>query len=216
MKKPVAVFALFAVLILTGLQAEETVPKDETYVGFGGIVSFLGGDFDGKMFFYDYTEAIAVPKVDPGFGFEVTLGIRSGHFGLEIFLNYAGSDGTFGNASYDVQRIQLGVGGKFFPLPEQILQPFFSAGIGAEFLVVKDGSVNSLSERGDATFSGIDFRIGGGLAYYITSRFAVNLKAEFVHATFNEAEGVEGVKKTISPSLKAPGLACGVIFTYSF
>jgi len=216
MKKPVAVFALFAVLILTGLQAEETVPKDETYVGFGGIVTVLGGDFDGKTIFYDYYEAIAVPEVDAGFGFEVTLGIKSGYFGLEIFLNYAGSDGSFGNASYDVQRIQLGVGGKFFPLPEHQLQPFISAGIGADILIVKDGSVNSLSERGDATFSGVDFRIGGGLAYYITSRFAVNLKAEFVFATFTEAEGVEGVKKAIDPSLKAPGLVCGLIFTYSF
>lgn len=216
MRKCLLVFTAIAAVSAGSLFAEERTFEDGFYVGAGGIVTTLGGDFDGKTFFYDSYEIIAVPEADTGLGIEGLCGYRSEKWALELVLAYSGAKGHFGTDDYDLKRLQFGLGLKFFPLVESKYQPFLSVGFGGDSLTAVDASINADDERGDAIYTGIDFRIGGGLAVYVTPHFAVNFKAEFVYASFSDGEGVEGVKKEIDPTLKGGGFAGGVFVTYTF
>ena len=216
MKKALVLCMFLTGFGLAGPQAQDVDVQDGTYIGIGVIFTAIGGDFDGQRFFYDSSEAIVVPKIDAGAGFDVVLGYKSGYWGFELFFNYAGSDAKFGARDIKVHRLQYGLGGRLYPLPEAQLQPFVSVGFGAEYLLAENASVDASSNLGDATYTGVDFRIGGGLAYYLTPRLALNCKFEYVYAIFSDAEGIKGEKKPLDPSLKASSLLAGLSLTYAF
>jgi len=163
---------ILALTLMPGLALADEDDEDETgpdyastgiYIGAGFAMGF--DQYDGNMPSIDYS---------PGYGFDIVLGYRVHRFvGIEASYEYLDAiDGKSGSPDVKtgLQTFSANVKGY---LPIERFQPYLLGGIGTTKLTTESGPDKS-------TDSGLSFRAGGGLDYYLTESFALGVQASYL------------------------------------
>ncbi len=156
----------------------------------------VAGDFDGESFLTDGTELFIMPKFETASGFGVSAGWKTegGTFGLYYYsashdVAYLGVPGRAGFTAWGLRFTrQL--------LLRSPVQPFVLMTSNLPRISVADGA-ETMSEVGDAIFTGVGLDLGAGLMYHITPRVFVRGAVIFRGLMIGWARGPEGVTKEI-------------------
>lgn len=216
-----SVLLIFMFGVTFRVSAEEKFyAKEGFYMGITLPYNTIGGDFEGNSMLIGPDEIILVPKVEGDFGWGIALGGRGKKWAGE--LSYLRSThnvtwlGAQGEAVYNLVTLDF----KRYFLVDKSVQPYILLGwIPSAWLTVKDGSADVFGRVGDATFieifsAGLD--LGGGLAFYLHPRVAINTGILYRLVYFATAEGVIGEPGDIEDSLNASGLSYNVGLTFTF
>ncbi len=188
-----------------GLYLEVILPKNN-----------IGGGFKGNTVLTDGDEVILIPKVIDNTGFGISLGTRFASIG-SMEIGYINSQhdieflGAKGEADYNIINMDM----KLHFSVVTPLQPFILLGVCFPWLTVKDGS-STYNKVADATFSGIGFNLGGGLAYYLSPRIFLDGRVIFRYLSYNNATGVSGTRKKIEDGLDGDGMDYNIGLGYTF
>lgn len=213
----IATFIALTVIIAfaTPVAAEENFrPKSGFYIGVGAAYNSLEGDFDGETVLIGCCDIILVPKVDNGTGYKVVLGGRTSRSAGEISYIQSDHDVTFLGAKGEAELKMLNFDWKPFFQSSQRIQPFILLGLNFTEFTLKDGSSDGFSV-GDAKFNGIGLNLGGGIAYYFTSRIALSVGLTYRWISFDSAEGV-GPNESLADSLISSGFNVDTGMTFTF
>lgn len=188
--------------------------RDGYYFELHGAWAQLGGDFDGNTALTGSSDTIVVPDAGSGTGFGLAFGRRWGQQAVELSFTQTQHDGSIsGFPGGDVTYDAVDVDWRYFFRPEEQLQPFFQAGIGAAFATLEDSSTDGVS-FGDADLSGVELGLGGGAEYYLSEHWSIGVRALYRYAFFDTAKGVAGDEGTIDNTVDSGGLV--LLFGASF
>jgi opacity protein-like surface antigen len=213
----ITLIALTAIIVFASPAAAEEEnfrAKNGFYIGVGAAYNSLEGDFDGETILIGCCDIILVPKVDNGAGYKIVLGGRMSSSAAEISYIQSDHDVTFLGAKGEAELKMFNFDWKPFFLSSQRLQPFILLGVNFTEFILKDGSSDGFSV-GDAKFNGIGLNLGGGIAYYFTSRIALNAGLTYRWISFGSAEGV-GPNESLADSLISNGVNLDTGLTFTF
>jgi len=208
-----AVIVIMICLIVTNGTA---LAEQGFYLGLNVPYTTIEGDFDGSSALVGTTDVIALPRIKGGIGLGLTAGFgidNSAAFELEVSetihnVNWLGSHG-------DATQRNVGLFFKYNFLSDQAGQPFLTYGVTYDQLVIRDGSINTSGDVGDATFSGWGMDFGAGYDYFFTPRCSIGGTVLYQYVEYNHAEGVS---ESGSPdnNLNGSGLAIMLSAAYHF
>lgn len=185
--------AVTAVLIFApSAQAKDKTkkpPKDFAglYIGFGLTNVAIGGDMDGMTSVSGGGSSEVLPDLETGDGTKILVGYHWDSYSVEVNVVDSDHDGVWGGLPFPSNYSSLNIDGKWF-FRERI-KPFALAGIGATDVQVQDGSTDGFS-LADATFSGVDVRLGGGVHFPIARRFAIEAQAVYRRGKYKHVDGI--------------------------
>jgi outer membrane protein W len=184
------------------------------YFELHGAWAELGGDFDGSTALTGASDTVFVPDAGSGTGFGLAIGRRWDRQAVELSFTQTQHDGSISGApGGDVTYDSVDLDWRYFFRPEEKLQPFFQAGIGAAFATLEDASTNGVSV-GDADLSGAELALGGGAEYYLGEHWSLGVRALYRFAFFDTAKGVSDDEGSIDNTVDTGGLV--LLFGTSF
>ena len=128
-------------------------------------------------------------QFDESVGVELVAGYRALHhlgleFEVEVLTPSDVSFSPFGNVA-DVQTVSFTLNAKVYPFLGRF-QPYALVGVGImETKIEVPGT--------DGTFSGAAFRLGGGVEYYLTPSWVLDVGAEYLLPGSGEVEHLDNV-----------------------
>ncbi len=206
-------------LVLTGICStvyaaeSDFSPKQGYYIGASAVYNYINKDFNDTMYYTDGALNYNVPAIDSALGFGVTIGKRNEIMAVEITYQrvehdthtiYPGMGDQ--NAYYNVVDLNL----KFEVFARDRLRPNFLIGIGAPWLDIEKNRTDGTNFT-DETFIGYSLNIGGGLSYYLTSRWFINTAAMYRWQRFKEVDN-----GSLSQDAMGNGMNCMVGLAYTF
>lgn len=237
-------------LATTSLQAEEapnTFPrsyrpeaapyaKDGFYLGYYFPFVAIMGDLDGQSSATGneesgYTGNNAVqallPKADNTIGFGVTTGVRVRGSAFEFNYTASGHSARWQGANMKLWQDIIGLDYKGYYMTDGRLQPHIIIGGCMASLYVKKGiyywdkySSSPTIYFDDSQFMGFGINAGGGLAYYLNPRVAVNMSVVYrfiwytdVDATTESSDSI-GIFFDKARSGNGANLNLGVAYTF--
>jgi hypothetical protein len=171
----------------------ESFAKQGTYIGFLASpgTTFKGGAFDGNHYFATADELMALPGLTSADGLGFVVGGRFEAGAVEMSYIRADHPAVFVDVSLRARSHVLNIDGKRFFLHQTRVQPYFTGGMTIPWLVVEGGAISRTSE-GNATFVGVGFNLGGGLAVYVHPRVALSAGYNYRLAVFPRVKGANG------------------------
>lgn len=154
------------------------------------IYSLRGSDFDGETSLSNGF-LILVPKVETGSGFGLTFGKSLGIGEIELsYLRTTHASSFFesgGDSSIWIADLNL----KVHFLKEKSIQPYALLGMGYSILTAKDFSMTlyeTVNRNSDASFKGLGFSGGAGIAFYIHPKVSIDGELIFRFMWFDSAK----------------------------
>jgi opacity protein-like surface antigen len=171
----------------------------------------LGGDFDGETTLVG-PDAIFLSDTDPGAGFEVVLGGMQEGSAFELGYTRVTLDGDFAGFEQDVSYRAFGVRGLQYWNANRPVQPLALVGLLVPLVDIDEGSSNGVVDGTGKLRSGFGIEVGGGVAWRLSRRVALELRARSVFQWFGSAEGVNDDNEEIDDDVYAPlyGLSIGL------
>ncbi len=188
--------------------------KTGFYVGLSLPYNNISGDFNGDTVLVGPSDIIIVPKIEDDYGFGILLGVTSGQGAGELSYLRTTHDASFLGGKGEVEYNMVNIDGKYYFLAHARVQPYLLLGLSFPWLIIKDGSASS-SAVGDATFTGIGFNLGTGIAYYLHPRVSINAGINYKPLWYTRAEGVVGEGK-LEDAIDGSGFNFNVGMTYIF
>ncbi len=201
MKRFVTLFLSLSAVFACSTWSNSARAEGGWYVGFALPYNSVGGDFKGdkKYSYPNSSEAILVPKISSGFGWEIYGGMHAApNLDWELSYLQTNHDGTFVSrypkkaVSYSMFNIDL----KYFVKTEGT-PVFIQAGYGSRDITVKDGAVttspSSTSPLGDASYIGNGFNFGVGMTHPLNENIVISASALYRTASFKKADGTAGL-----------------------
>jgi hypothetical protein len=227
-----AVLLCFTQSVDAGTNTERYYAKKGIYAGLLVPYNSFSGDFDGNSLLVSQSAAFILPQFDSKL---VGLGIAFGYgaaisnaVGYAVEASYTRSAhditwvGVKGNAVYQ----SLNFDGRFFFLADKPFQLYAIVGFGwPDWVVVKNGSarVNNagvVTLSGDAKFSGVSAKIGGGIAFYINRRLSLSGGLAYRVREYNTVKEVNGNRSIhfgeMEEKLSGNGLTLDVALRVAF
>jgi len=162
----------------------EAEPTDDPtrigfYAGLGAVYAFENFSFDSDNLGLSGILGPGVdPKYDDSAGAHLQLGYRvEPWLGIEFLYEFLeGFDSTAGIPETEIDSHLFTLNAKWYPRPGR-LEPYLLAGMGAHLVnsEVRDSAVKKPFET-DLGFVG---RLGGGLAYQVTTHFGMELEGSY-------------------------------------
>jgi opacity protein-like surface antigen len=123
------------------------------------------------------------PKYDNSAGVDVQIGYRlDSRFAVEFLYGFLeGFDSHAGALASEIDLHLVTLNAKWFPLGELCdgrLQPYALAGVGTQ--IVNSEVRSSAFEKPYETDAGFVGRVGGGIDYYLTESFGVEVEASYM------------------------------------
>ncbi len=183
--------------------------------GLGTVQTLNDADFDGQSILVEPTGvALALPEVDPGLGWGLTIGYRGVRNSLQYTYTASTHDDDFLGTSQEDDFKTYSLDFKHYWNIEQRLQPYVMLGVSVPRLIVKDGANNGVVS-GDAVFQGIGANLGGGAALYLAPRLALFGEAFYRWTEMDRARGL-GVNRDIMGHLDGSGFGVRGGLSYTF
>jgi hypothetical protein len=172
----------------------------------------LGGNMDGKSFYQGDGFIIAIPKIDPGYGWGAELGCqfnfnRKAGFGMDFSYLSADLAAHWDSISMPAHSHVFNMDFREYLLPEYRLHTYVQLGMNAGFLTV-DNAYRSAGLIKSAEYTGLGFNLGLGAVCHLTGHLSVNGSMIYRYRSYGsvayETGGGEPAK--LSPALHAPGI----------
>ena len=164
----------------------------------------LGGDFDGETTLSG-PDTIFLSDADDGLGYELVFSILDEGTAFEFSYQRIEHDGEFAGFPGDVEYRAFGFRGLHYWRANSPVQPLAFLGFLIPFADIDDGSSDGVAIGNAKLTSGFGFEAGGGLAWWLSRRVVLDLRAYYVYQEFNRAEGVSDDSEEIDDSVEAPG-----------
>lgn len=171
----------------------------------------LGGDFDGDTTL-DGPDTIFLSDAEDALGYELVLGFPGAGTSWEFSYARTEYEGEFAGIPGDIEYRSFTVRGLHYWRANSDLQPLASLGFLFPLVDIEDGSSDGVN-TGDAELrSGFGVEAGGGLAWWLTPRLVLDLRASMIYQEFERAEGVAGDDEGIDDGVAAPsyGVSLGL------
>ena len=187
------VFAMLQMSAGSAWAQTESFAKPGAYVGFLASpgTTFKGGSFDGVHYLYDSDQLVLIPHLSSADGLGFVVGGRFETGAIELTYVQADHPAAFAGASGVARTRVVNLDGKRFFLPSTRVQPYFTGGLAIPWLVVEEGAA-SRTGGGDATFVGVGFNVGGGVAVYVHPRVALSAGYSYRLVVFPRVKGAAG------------------------
>jgi len=183
------------------------------YLGARAHWSVLGGDFDGDTSLVG-PDTISIPDADDGLGYELALGWEADGWATELSYTRITYDGSLGasDADIDYQAITWNVF-RYLRANESV-QPYFLMGLVFPWIELEDASTDGVVVGDAELMQGFGIDAGLGLAWWLGSRLALDVRALGTYQVFEEAEGVSGDSETIDDGVEGPSFGISVGLTW--
>ncbi len=193
--------AILIILLSSLSSIAQTEPKQGWYVRLAVPNLMVGGDFDGDrvLISTNASELFTVPKIDPAFGWSLSIGQRVEKMAIEFSYARLVHSGSWVGFEESVTQSAWNLDFKYFFRHQKRLQPFIQFGWnpGSPTLRVENGAFDATKNTlSDAIFiSNIgNFNVGSGITWYITPRFSICGTALYrrlkINAVKSEAEKI--------------------------
>ncbi len=215
--------AIFVILSCALFLMSSSIYADEDYLGsfnvqdgfyleFFGIRNSIGGDFDDTSYLYRWDTIYDVPKVDAGYGFGASLGLRTDNAAFEVSYQRSTHDTFSSFTEIGEQEASLSIldfNAKFDIFEKDRVRPYLLVGLGLPWLTIPDSMIDTTYN--DETFYGISGNLGVGLAYYFNPKVCITGGMIYRWLYFTSVEGV-----SIHDELSAGGpcFRLGIAFTF--
>lgn len=211
---------IILIIILSSLSSiAQTEPKQGWYVGLTVPNLMIGGDFDGDRVLVssNTSELFTVPKIDPAFGWSLSIGQRMEKVAIEFSYARLVHSGSWVGFEESVTQSAWNLDFKYFIRHQKRLQPFIQFGWNPASPIIRvengafDATDNTLS---DAIFiSNIgNFNVGSGITWYITPRLSIYGTALYRRLKINAVQS-EAKKTALEIEGKMNADSFGYIFS---
>ena len=190
--------------------------NDKWYAGVSFIRNSLGGDFNGQAAFVGSNEAIFVPKVSDGQGWEILLGGRTDKLALEFGYIRSFHDATILGVTSSADYTIFDFNFKQHFRNEKQFQPYWLGGFNLPYLNVKNAMITSGLSVKSTTFAGWGLNLGGGAAYYFTPQVALDGGIIYRYTKFDQARAADGKYADLNSALESNALCFTLGVTYAF
>lgn len=183
------------------------------YIGARGHWSSLGGDFDGETALVG-PDRIDIPEADDGYGYELALGWLSEGWAMELSYTNIYYEGSIGAQESDIDYYAVTWNVLHYLRGNESVQPYFLFGLLYSWADLEDASTLGLT-TGDAHLSGgFGIDAGLGVAWWLSSHLALDVRALGVYQSFEQAEGVGNDSESINDGIEGPSFGLSVGLTY--
>lgn len=205
-----------------GKQKANRLVKNGVYLEVGAPYIRIGSDFDGESILTTSTQVFAVPEIDKNFGYAFILGMTSTFVGMELGYIKSTHNGNWAGASADIENkmyvLDFLINGKPLMLLNNPARPIMRAGLYLANLIVHDGAGTATptgTEISDASFTGLGFNLGGGVAYYLNRRLFLDVEVIYRLLSYASVKAKGFDRVTIKDGLKGSslGFTIGLAFT---
>jgi hypothetical protein len=182
---------LFLALLVTIfpplLQARETAQTEPPmgksksegfFLGFSARTLAFKGDLDGKLVLWHFEKAFYSPRLDPSVGLALHFGVKRNRWLWEAGYVQSGFAARLPDRASRATYRAGEISGKSILFPDARLEPYILLGVGVPFLTVRDGS-ELRGVRTNASFVGIGFLLGAGVALDVTPSLFVSAGAGY-------------------------------------
>lgn len=159
------------------------------FVGAGYPQVEIGGDMDGESFVAGGGSAEILPDQDDGTGVKYLIGYYVSGGTFELSWVDTDHDGDWLGLETDSSYRSLNMDIKLPVGAEHRLRGQVILGVGFTSVEIENGSTDGFREQ-DATFNGLDFRFGLGLAYELSERFILQGSLVKRYGSYDEVEGI--------------------------
>lgn len=189
----------------------EFFAKKGVSLGVRGTGTHLGGDFDGDTTLQG-PDTIFLSDTEDALGYELVLGFAGAGTSFEISYTRTEYEGEFAGFPGDVEYRSFNVRGLNYWRANSALQPLAFVGFLFPLADIEDGSSDGVDTGNGKLRSGFGVEAGGGLAWWLTPRLVLDLRASAVYQEFARAEGVADDPEDIDDGVSAPsyGLSIGL------
>ncbi len=155
----------------------------------------LSKGFDGETILVGTNDVFIVPKVDAGFGWGITIEMRSEKYSLDLSYLESKHDVMWANISAEAIYRVISIDYKYYILVHSKFQPFIQLGwIPIMPLRVYDGAVIVSSNLvSDARYIGNigNFQVGLGMSYYFTPKVSVKVAGLYRSSKYRSVKSEE-------------------------
>ncbi len=159
------------------------------FLGVGLPQVEIGGDMDGETFVAGGGSAEVLPDQDDGDGIKYAIGYYFNGGTFELSWVDTDHDGEWASIPFESNYRSLNMDIKLPVIGEERLRGLVIFGIGFSCVEVEDGSTDGVRVE-DATFNGIDLRLGLGASYELTSRFVLQANLVRRIGSYDDVEGI--------------------------
>lgn len=178
-------------------------------LGVRGTGSHLGGDFDGDTTL-DGPDTIFLSDTEDALGYELVLGFVGAGSAVELSYARTEYEGEFAGFPGDVEYKAFTVRGVNYWRANSAVQPLAFVGFLLPLADIEDGSSDGVDTGNGKLRSGFGLELGGGLAWRLTPRLALDLRASTVYQEFERAEGVADDAEDIDDGVSAPSFSLSI------
>lgn len=182
---------LLIMALLFGIQTMVLAQNEELiYIGFSLPYNSVKGDFNGYNYLTGGGENLVLPKIEGEYGFGATVGGNlDGNICIELNYNRSVHDTFWDGDYYQATLNIIGCDLKLFlsDSTRNSAKPYFILGAGIPSLVVKNGASRDLW-RGNATFTGFSYDLGGGMELRFDRHLAFTGEIIYRRIIFDTAE----------------------------
>jgi len=171
----------------------------------------LGGDFDGDTTLSG-PDTIFLSDADEALGYELVLGFLGEGSSVELGYTRREHEGDFEGFPGDVEYSAFTLRGLSYWRANSAVQPLGFLGFLFPLVDIEDGSSDGVATGNGKLREGFGFEAGTGLAWWLTPRLVLDLRASAVYQEFTRAEGVADDSEEIDDGVWAPsyGLSLGL------
>ncbi len=171
---------------------QNVAAKQGFFFGIDVPYTEIQGDFKGDAGLTGQSEIIIFPKISGAFGIGVVAGYGvTPQAAFALSYEVSTHDGTWEGLKGDVNRSAVYADFKYSFLSSEATQPYLSAGIGRNTLVLKGGALNvSTGRSGDAQLDGYGFGVGAGFDHYVSDVVSLGFGFSYRKVSYNKASGV--------------------------
>lgn len=195
---------LFLCVVVTGITlvpAGALAGNSGFFIGYGMAQVKIGGDMDGVSFVGGGGSLEVMPDQPTETGNKYLLGWQSGFGSFDFSYVKSDHDGVWGGVPYPSTYTSFIMDGKAF-LRRGTVQPFLLLGVGFTSVKVRDGSTDGFIFR-NATFKGLDVRLGAGLELSVMQNLALGAQIVQRFGSYNSVDGI--VSGSISDDVDGNG-----------
>ena len=183
------------------------------FVGAGYPKVDIGGDMDGSSFVAGGGSAEILPDQDDGTGIKYLIGYYFNGGIFEASWVETDHDGDWLGLETDSRFRSLNLDILFPVIGEQQLHGQVILGVGFVSVKVEDGSSDGFREQ-DATFNGVDLRLGVGISYELSERFVLQGNLVRRIGSYDSVDGI--VDGDLSDDLDGDGTTLSFDLLYLF
>ena len=168
--------------------------KEGGYAGMSVLPSFTFDrvTFDGEGYYREIggDEITILPRLSTATMLRFSLGYRAKTYGVEFSYDFTNHDGTYLDAPGKATFRSINIGGRYFFLPSQRVQPYVQVGGSMPTFTVKEGSFLH-EDFADAKFTGYGVDAEGGVVIYPHRQLGISVGYNYRVLSFDKVNGVK-------------------------